>query len=132
MVIFVSPTPQHLAGVGRAVEYFFVQAFISELPVEPKAGVANLFDEPILHGLARRAAVQRNAGLVMAFGSVAPRHTLVAIESRASRPETPCQVLDPMVRMRGHSSNRISAQPHKRPSSERGRASDNARNNGAD
>ena len=45
MVMVVSPAPEDLAGMGQAVEYFFVQAFVSELPVEA-------LDESILLRLA--------------------------------------------------------------------------------
>mgnify|MGYP004399176511 CR=1 FL=1 len=34
MVIVMSPTPEDLAGMSEAVEHFFVQAFVSEFPVE--------------------------------------------------------------------------------------------------
>ena len=34
MVVVVLPEPEDLAGMGQAVEHFFVQAFVFELPVE--------------------------------------------------------------------------------------------------
>lgn len=46
MIVVMAPSREHLAGVGEAVEDLLIEAFVAQLSIDPKGGVANLSTNP--------------------------------------------------------------------------------------
>ena len=75
----MSPTPEDLAGMSEAVEHFFVEAFIPQLPIEA-------FDEAILLRFAGRDIVPGDAGFILPFEDGATGQFAAIVRDDGFRP----------------------------------------------